>query len=160
MRQISAMEILYVIKLKFPCESLQELRKHLFADHMKHLIQKGERHEEDLEKNEIIDIIQSTSELINIKHGFNANVRVRKPYSESVHEIFPQLSIKMIDAKLGQRMRNMRRIANQRNCKNTKKIISNEAMVTDNGIATDFEELVESFNIETINENSIAKSSF
>lgn len=117
----------------------------MMINHMRNLIQKGERNEENFKKKEIIDIIQSTAELIMSKHVTTANVDLRKPYSKSVHEIFPRLSTEMIDAKLGQRMRNIRRPANQN--KNTKKTVPNEVTATDNNNGTDFEAFVRKFNI-------------
>lgn len=134
-----------VHKLEFLCVSLQELRKHLMINHMKHLIGKSEQNEEDFEKKEITDIIHSTAELIKDKHGYEAGVQLRKPYSLSVHEIFPRLSIEMVDAKLGQRMRNMRRPANGN--KNKEKIVSNEAAATNNNEDIDFETFVTKYNI-------------
>lgn len=115
---------------------------------MKHLIQKSERNEEVLGKEEIINIIQSTSELLFIKHGVTANSKVRKSFSESVHEIFPQVSTEVIDAKLSQRMRNMRRPGKQNKCQNVEKIASiDETTVADYRNDTDFEDLVKSFNV-------------
>lgn len=113
-------------------------------NHLNHLIQKSKR-DEDFDKKEIIDIIQSTAELISSKHGITADLHLRKPYSVSLHEIFPRLSAKTADAKLSQRMRNIRRVANQN--QNTKKIVPNEAGATDNNVDTDFEEFVTKFNI-------------
>lgn len=145
------MEIFYVYKMTFTWESLQEIKKHLLANHMSHLIQKGERNEEDFGKNEIIDIIRLTGELIVAKHGYHVDVRVRKAFSASVNKIFPKLSIEMIDEKLGQRMRNMQRPANQNKCKNKGKISPDGAI--------DFEDFVECFNVQMGKEDSIEKSS-
>lgn len=114
---------------------------------MKHLIQKSEQSEEILGKQEIIDIIQSTSELIFIKHGVTADSKVRKSFSESVHEIFPQVSTAIIDAKLSQRMRNMRRPGKQNKWQNVKEMTSTEAKVTDSRNATDYEDFVKVFNV-------------
>lgn len=112
---------------------------------MKHLIQKGERNEEEFAKKEISDIIHSTAELIKSKHGYSASVKLRKPYSDSLHEIFPQFSTEMVDVKLGQRMRNMRRPANRN--RKPKEIVPNEATATDIDAGIDFEALVSKFNI-------------
>lgn len=132
-------------KLKFLCEILQELRKYLLANHMKHLIQKGDRNAEELGKREIIDIIQSTSELIKIKHGLSVDARKQKSFSECVHEIFPQLSTEVIIVKLAQRIRNMRRTGNQKKCKKTDEY----SLVKDHGNAIDFENCLEGNHIET-----------
>lgn len=114
---------------------------------MKHLIQKSERVGEEMQKEEIIDIIQSTSELIFIKHGVTADSKVRKSFSQAVHKIFPQLSTEIIEMKLGQRMRNMRRPGKQNKCQNAEEVVSNEPTVTVRRDATDFEDFVKSFNI-------------
>lgn len=112
--------------------------RHLMCPH------DSDRNEEELGRREIVDIIQSTSELIIIQHGSTVNARVNAPYSEALHAIFLKLSTDIIHAKLGQRSRNLRRPATKTNAE---KNPSNEVTVENNDTPTDYDVIVKSFNI-------------
>lgn len=151
------MKIVYLYTLQIP----QELRNYFLEHHLKHIVLKGEKNEENLNNSEINDLIRAACNFLVAQHGPNPKQADRTLLADSIHVQFPRLDSKLIFKKLSARTINIRRPRKVNKARNrikaeTKTIESNgktdgkdSSSDDEDPDEADYDELVTSYNIVT-----------
>lgn len=141
----------------------QAFRSYLISSRMKHIVVKGEKNEEILNKGELIELIKAAINFLVVQHGPKPGFAERQSLTEMIHKLFPQLDPKMILKKLNQRVTNVNRIPKVKKYKSRAKVCVSKISSSDKndcldilgvdsvdggGPNNDYEELLTAFEIK------------